>query len=133
MAKRFVKGNVYVFTKKKFLEEKSKRSMKSVTNLKLWVDSINGNEVTIRSRGSGSVLGLNVCPEWCKCIKNNNPKIKSEEKEMKDKTINLCDTCKFEISSCEASEEGVDFKFGHGLGDDNVYECNIYKSESEAI
>ena len=80
MAKRFVKGNVYVFTKKKFLEEKSKRSMKSVTNLKLWVDSINGNEVTIRSRGSGSVLGLNVCPEWCKCIKNNNPKIKSEEK-----------------------------------------------------
>ena len=52
---------------------------------------------------------------------------------MKDKTIHLCDTCKFEIPSCKASEEGVDFKFGHGLGDDNVYECNIYKSESEAI
>ena len=50
-----------------------------------------------------------------------------------DKKINLCDTCKFEIPSCKATEEGVDFKFGHGLGNDNVYECKIYESESEEI
>ena len=52
---------------------------------------------------------------------------------MKDKTINLCDTCKFEIPSCKATEEGSDFKFGNGLGNDNVYECKIYELESEHI
>jgi hypothetical protein len=52
---------------------------------------------------------------------------------MKDKTINLCETCKFQIPTCKAIEEGIDFKFGNGLGNDNVYECKIYESESEEI
>ena len=56
-----------------------------------------------------------------------------EEVQIKDKAINLCDTCKFEIPSCKATEEGVDFKFGHGIGNDNVYECKIYELESEEI
>ena len=132
MSKQFIKGNVYVFTKKKFIESMSKKGY-SNSGAKIWVDRINGNQVTMESYWDGQVRGMLVNPEWCKCVKNNNPKIESEEKEMKDKTINLCDTCKFEIPSCKASEEGVDFKFGHGLGNDNVYECNIYKSESEAI
>lgn len=69
-----------------------------------------------------------ICVHCNQCGRFNKNEIK-----MEDKTINLCDTCKFEIPTCKASEEGVDFKFGHGLGDDNVYECKIYKFESEEI
>ena len=74
-----------------------------------------------------------ICVHCNQCGRFDKKEIESSKSQTKGKEINLCDTCKFEIPSCEASEEGVDFKFGHGLGDDNVYECNIYKSESEAI
>jgi len=135
MSKQFVKGNVYVFAKKKFMEEKLKRSSKSDAqmSLKKWVNSINGNEITMTDNWSGNVAGMLVNPSWCKCIKNNNPKIGSEEMKMKDKKINLCETCEFCFADCNNGEEGVDFNFGTGLGFDNVYECNNYKNESEEI
>jgi len=74
-----------------------------------------------------------VCCNQCGRFDKKEIKIKSGEIQTKDKTLNLCDTCKFEIPSCKATEEGVDFKFGHGLGNDNVYECKIYESESKEI
>ena len=129
MSKQFIEGNVYVFTKKKYLEDRKKGGRKSDIKLSLkWVDSVNGNKVTVANKCSGSVgkLKMFVFPEWCKCIKNNN-------QIEKDKKLNLCDTCKFEIPSCKATEEGVDFKFGYGIGNDNVYECKIYELESEEI
>ncbi len=133
MSKQFIKGNVYVFTKKRYLADACKYNSKSIAklSLKIWGNRINGNEVTVDSNFSASVRGMFVCPDWCKCIKNNSPRI--ESKEIKDKTINLCDTCKFEIPSCKATEEGIDFKFGNGLGNDNVYECKIYELKSEGI
>jgi len=137
MSKQFIKGNVYVFTKKKYIQERRKRGdfSKFTTkfSLKGWVNSINGNEITIEGIWTGKARGMFVSPDWCKCIKNNNPKVERKEIAVKDKTINLCDTCKFEIPSCKATEEGTDFKFGNGLGNDNVYECKIYKLKSEAI
>lgn len=79
MSKQFIKGNVYVFTKKKFLEERSKRKSKAPLKPNLiWVNMINGNEVTFKDNFSGEIRGLSVYAEWCKCIKNNNPKIESE-------------------------------------------------------
>ena len=80
MSKQFIEGNVYVFTKKKFLKDVKKTQSKF--NIKYWVigwvNSINGNEVKIRSYINGSVGAMFVNPEWCKCIKNNNPKIESK-------------------------------------------------------
>ena len=82
--------------------------------------------------GSGCVY---MSPDSKQCAKDfgEGPDAdnESEKIEMKDKTINLCDTCKFEIPSCKATEEGVDFKFGHGLGNDNVYECKIYEPKNK--
>ncbi|MCB2308864.1 hypothetical protein LGL08_20740 [Clostridium estertheticum] len=80
MSKQFVKGNVYVFTKKKYMKESCKTNSKSFVNSKIWVDQINGNKVTIDGNQYGSLgkMGMLVVPEWCKCIKNNNPKIESE-------------------------------------------------------
>ena len=84
MSKQFVKGNVYVFTKKKYLDDKRKNKLglKSDTkdSLRFWVKSINGNKVTVDGKLDG-VAGktiMFVVPKWCKCIKNNNPKIESE-------------------------------------------------------
>ena len=56
-----------------------------------------------------------------------------EEIQMKDKTINLCETCNFCFADCANGEEGIDFNFGTGLGLDNVYECKNYNNESEEI
>lgn len=77
MSKQFVKGNVYVFTKKKYMKESCKTHSKSVINVnsKIWVNIINGNEVIVNGKCSGNVGEMLVVPEWCKCIKNNNPKI----------------------------------------------------------
>ena len=76
MSKQFVKGNVYVFTKKKYIET----SGSDYSDYKTWVNMINGNKVTIdnRTNGSAGKLEMFVIPGWCKCIKNNNPIIKSE-------------------------------------------------------
>lgn len=80
MSKQFVKGNIYVFTKKKYLEDKRKSKKSSdigtKDSLRLWVNSINGNKVTTDDKWSGFTgkMEMFVAPEWCKCIKNNNPK-----------------------------------------------------------
>jgi len=76
MSKQFVKGNVYVFTKKKYIAA----SGSSYPDSKIWVDITNGNKVTFANIHSGNAgkLEMFVFPEWCKCIKNNNPKIESE-------------------------------------------------------
>jgi len=82
MSKQFIVGNVYVFTKKKYMEDKRKTRSKSFgrSDSKMWVDMINGNKVTVEDKHSGNVgrLKLYVCAEWCKCIKNNNLKVESE-------------------------------------------------------
>lgn len=82
MSKQFIKGNVYVFTKKKYIQERRKRSdySKFTTkfSLKGWVNLINGNEVTIEGNFTGKVNRMFVSSDWCKCIKNNNPKVESE-------------------------------------------------------
>jgi len=77
MSKQFVKGNVYVFTKKKYLDDKRKNKKLSEQltkdSLSFWVNSTNGKEVTMIGDSSGEAAGMTVFPEWCKCIKNNNP------------------------------------------------------------
>lgn len=77
MSKQFVKGNIYVFTKKKFMEVSCKDHSKSFVsfNSGIWPNKVNGNEVTISGKYRGSARGMLLVPEWCKCIKNNNPKI----------------------------------------------------------
>jgi len=78
MSKQFVKGNVYVFTKKKYLEDRCKYHPKSVVKQSLaWVNLVNGNEVEIENDRNGKARSMYIHPEWCKCIKNNNPKIES--------------------------------------------------------
>lgn len=89
MSKQFVKGNVYVFTKKKLLKNMRKiyhNNRSSTRNT--WANEVNGNIVTVSNAGNAWVknYGDDACvktysvdPEWCKCIKNNNPKIESEE------------------------------------------------------
>ena len=74
MSKQFIKGNVYVFIAKK-IKQKMQKSNKYYT----WHKAINGNKVTMVSQNDGMVGQYRVMPEWCKCIKNNNPKIESEE------------------------------------------------------
>jgi hypothetical protein len=37
-------------------------------------------------------------------------------------TLNLCGTCKFEFVECDGN-----FKFGCGVGNDNVYKCDKYQ------
>ena len=81
MSKQFVKGNVYVFTKKNYMKQQCKTHSKSFAKLylKKWVNSVNGNEVVVEDKWNGKTGMMIVSPEWCKCIKNNNPKVESEE------------------------------------------------------
>ena len=81
MSNQFVKGNVYVFTKKKYKKEvKDKHSMYKGD----WVSQANGRAVIvigaycghINSKGETFVILVSV--DWCKCIKNNNPKIRGK-------------------------------------------------------
>ncbi|MCB2309016.1 hypothetical protein LGL08_20140 [Clostridium estertheticum] len=71
MSKQFVKDNVYVFTTKKFKSDVVNADTKKGT----WAAEINGHIVDIENRMCRS---YGIDPEWCKCIKNNNPKIESE-------------------------------------------------------
>lgn len=48
---------------------------------------------------------------------------------MEDTKINLCDTCLFCFADCANGEEGFDFDFGDGLGNDNVYKCKTYENK----
>lgn len=42
---------------------------------------------------------------------------------------NLCDSCKHSFADCPATPDDV--KFGDGVGDDNVYECDKYEKKAE--
>ena len=81
MSKQFVKGNVYVFTRKNFIKSMGAKGHKSVLGKEGWVNHCNGNVVTIEDNYYGNMGndGSDVVSDWCKCIKNNNPKIESEE------------------------------------------------------
>jgi len=73
MSKQFIKGNVYVFTKKKFTKHMGKKELQITRRTgQSWVDEVNGNEVE-----NGNISCYGILPKWCKCIKNN-PKFKSE-------------------------------------------------------
>jgi hypothetical protein len=50
---------------------------------------------------------------------------------MDNKKINLCETCSKCFATCSNGEEGKDFSFGTGLGNDNVYKCNAYESKDK--
>lgn len=82
MSKQFVKGNVYVFSKKAFLRDKRKKGCSEISwrESKGWVNHINGREISVQDEFSGNVsedfLEYFVVPEWCKCIKN-----KTQQKE----------------------------------------------------
>lgn len=39
-----------------------------------------------------------------------------------DTKKNLCDTCKYEITTCQSNPI-----FGDGKGHDNIYECSKYE------
>lgn len=49
--------------------------------------------------------------------------------DKEDKTINLCKTCIYCFADCDNGEEDIDFFFGNGLGNDNVYKCKKYQHE----
>ena len=61
MSKKFVEGNIYVFTRKKFLKMGYGKRLG-------WVKKINGRQVTITGKYEGYVNEFIVDPEWCKCI-----------------------------------------------------------------
>jgi hypothetical protein len=65
MAKRFMPGLKYVFTKKKYIKDSTKKGYKGSMD---WVNEVNGNEVTNKDSFSGEVGLYWVSPEWCKCI-----------------------------------------------------------------
>ena len=70
MSKQFMKGNIYVFTKKNFLKSMGKKLYKDsfITKEASWVNLMNGNKVSIIYKYSAEVRGYLVNPEWCKCI-----------------------------------------------------------------
>ena len=69
MSKQFVKGNVYVFSKKAFLRAEGREDWGEYQK---WVNHANGRVVEIWGEVNGGVLDcLVVIPRWCKCIKNN--------------------------------------------------------------
>jgi hypothetical protein len=82
MSKQFIKGNIYVFTKKKYMEDVRKYQNKAYIKrwMSGWVKDTNGNEVTVLDGQNGiTSSGMYVNPEWCKCIKNNNPTVETNE------------------------------------------------------
>jgi len=44
---------------------------------------------------------------------------------MEDTKINLCDTCIFEIPTCAARPQNVEY--GDGVGNDNIIECTEFE------
>ena len=46
---------------------------------------------------------------------------------MIDTKINLCDTCVFEIPTCDGcGENHYGIEFGDGFGNDNIIKCPVY-------
>lgn len=72
MSKQFIEGNVYVFTKKKFLERQNQSKFNTIKKELSWVNKANGHQVAINNKFGGRANGWGVSAEWCKCIKNNN-------------------------------------------------------------
>ncbi|MEG1256653.1 hypothetical protein [Clostridium sp.] len=68
MSKEFIKGNTYVFTKKKFLKTEGRKTYKISKD---WVDGCNGSEVVVLNESNSITRGYFISPEWCKCIKVN--------------------------------------------------------------
>lgn len=68
MCKQFVEGNVYVFSRKKYLQE---RRSKGRVKQDSWPKKANGNIVIIDNADEGhcGFLGYDVVPAWCVCIK----------------------------------------------------------------
>lgn len=96
MSKQFVEGNVYVFTKKKFLERQNQSKFNIIKKEPSWVNKANGHQVAVSNKFSGYVNGFGVSPEWCKCISNKaKPRTKplsvDEIRELDEK---LCEYCK---------------------------------------
>ena len=61
MSKKFVEGNIYVFTRKKFLKFGYGKHVECAKR-------INGRKVTITKENEGYVDNYIIDPEWCKCI-----------------------------------------------------------------
>lgn len=68
MARKFVEGNTYVFSRKKFL-----KAVGPTRITLFWDKEINGREVIIVDSQNGlvpsGIVKYQVSPEWCKCIK----------------------------------------------------------------
>jgi len=62
MLKKFINGNIYVFTTKKFKKDQPSEDTKKYS----WPAEINGNKVDEILR---TCHGYYICPEWCKCIR----------------------------------------------------------------
>ncbi len=58
-------------------------------------------------------------------------------KKAKDTTIDLCSNCTVGLyPDCMHNgtmEEGVNFEFGNGVGNDNVKSCNFYEGDIELV
>lgn len=68
MCKQFVEGNVYVFSRKKYLQE---RRSKGRVKQAYWPKRANGNIVIIDNEYEGHCgpSEFDVVPAWCVCIK----------------------------------------------------------------
>lgn len=54
-----------------------------------------------------------------------NASIARRENGMPDTLGNLCDSCEFELPTCDA--QSTDIVYGNGMGGDNIIECPCYK------
>ncbi|MEG0133075.1 MAG: hypothetical protein RR851_10310 [Clostridium sp.] len=66
MSKEFIKGNTYVFTKKKFVKSEGRKIYKESKD---WVDECNGNKVINAEYQFGVIRYWSINPAWCKCVK----------------------------------------------------------------
>ena len=96
MSKQFVEGNVYVFTKKKFLERQNQSKFNTIKKELSWVNEANGHQVAIIDQFGGYANGWGVIPEWCKCISNKSkPRTKplsvDEIQELDEESCEYCE------------------------------------------
>lgn len=52
-----------------------------------------------------------------------------ERQSGKDTTTHLCNSCQKSYPTCDNGSDGVDFFFGNGRGNDNIYRCKAYIPE----
>lgn len=76
---KFTKGNIYVFSAKKYLQW-ARRNKKFISNHDDWHKKINGrlmNWDKLNNKPKCSTLqddwGYLTIREWCKCVYNSNP------------------------------------------------------------